>query len=168
MKKSLLFTVVWLMSLGVFAQPFVLRNVLQKNQNAVPEVMNSPKVLKAPQHALSSGQYYCGLYTTDEYEEIGSGLVSISGVCKVGTLFASDIYQGFLNFKVVGMRVALCCNVTQFSVYISKTQNGSVLNATTVVEKSVGSGKTGWNTVMFDATECFTLSGSAPWKYRES
>ena len=160
MKKSLLFTVVWLMSLGVFAQPFVLRNVLQKNQNAVPEVMNSPKVLKAPQHALSSGQYYCGLYTTDEYEEIGSGLVSISGVCKVGTLFASDIYQGFLNFKVVGMRVALCCNVTQFSVYISKTQNGSVLNATTVVEKSVGSGKTGWNTVMFDAAECFTLSGS--------
>lgn len=161
MKKSLLFTVVWLMSLGVFAQPFVLRNVLQKNQNAVPEVMNSPKVLKAPQHALPSGQYYCGLYTTDEYDQYGYGLGStLSGVCKVGTLFASDIYQGFLNFKVVGMRVALCCNVTQFSVYISKTQNGNISNATTVVEKSVGSGKTGWNTVMFDATECFTLSGS--------
>lgn len=101
-------------------------------------------------------QYLCGQYTTDDLAEYGSGLGSATkGVCKVATVFDSEVTASFDGFKVVGMRVGLIEDITNFGVFVDKLKNGSIIS---FKSKEVGSATKGWNTVMFDESEQFTLS----------
>ena len=157
MKRILLFIATCLLTLGIHAQPLVMKqtddNALKAGKSRTVFVMNSPK--KAPRKALASNQYYCGLYTTDDIAEYGVGMGAyVSGVCKAGTFFNEDIYKNFIGFKVVGMRVAVCCDITDFGVFVSKIEGESIVD---FFSKEVGTASKGWNTVMFDASEQFEI-----------
>lgn len=157
MKRFLLFAATCLLTLGVNAQALVMKqsadNVLKTGKSKTAFVMN--EVRKAPRKALAANQYYCGLYTTDEIAEYGSGMGSYtSGVCKAATIFTEDVYKNFAGFKVVGMRVALCCDITDFGVFVSKEEGGNIVE---FLSKQVGTASAGWNTVMFDASEQFEI-----------
>ncbi len=105
-----------------------------------------------------AGQYLCGLYTTDDLAEYGSGMGSYTkGACKVATPFDSQVTASFDGFKVIGMRVGLVEKITGFGVFVDKIVDG---NISSFVSKEVGSASKGWNTVMFDESEQFTLSAS--------
>ncbi|MBR4924731.1 MAG: Omp28-related outer membrane protein [Prevotella sp.] len=156
MKKVFLFAAACLLTLGVSAQVLV-----STNSDAV-KAMKSPKaagqmssVKKAPSKALGDNQYYCGFYTTDEIAQYGSGMGNYySGASKAAQIFGSDTYGDFTGFKVVGMRVALWCDVQDFGVFVSTVSGNSFVEK---VSKTVGQGAAGWNTVMFDTSEQFEL-----------
>lgn len=156
MKKVLLFAVACLLTLGVSAQALV-----STNSDAV-KAMKSPKaagqvssVIKAPSKALGDNQYYCGFYNTDEIAQYGSGMGAYyAGASKAAQIFGSTIYGDFVGFKVVGMRVALCCDVQNFGVFVSTVSGNSFVEK---VSKTVGQGVAGWNTVMFDTSDQFEL-----------
>ena len=151
MKKKLLFVVASLLTLSIQAQSFVIGNV-KAQKSTVASNIQSPKNIK---RALAANQYLCGYYNSDDLAQYGSGMGRYtSGACKVATEFGTDIYNNYIGFKVVGMRVGLCYNITDFGVFISKIDNNNIV---AYKEKNVGTGTAGWNTVMFDESEQFEL-----------
>ena len=157
MKRILLLAATCLLTLGINAQALVMKqsvdNDLKAGKSRTAFVMNG--IRKAPRKALASNQFYCGLYTSDEIAEYGLGMGTYtSGVCKAGTFFTKSIYQSFIGFKVVGMRVAVCCDITDFGVFVSKIEGESIVD---FFSKEVGTASKGWNTVMFDESEQFEI-----------
>lgn len=157
MKRILLLAATCLLTLGINAQALVMKqsadNALKAGKSRTAFVMDG--IRKAPRKALASNQYYCGLYTSDDIAEYGVGMgAHTSGVCKAGTFFTEDIYKSFIGFKVVGMRVAVCCDITDFGVFVSKSDEE---NTVELFSKEVGTATKGWNTVMFDASEQFEI-----------
>ena len=138
MKKNLLFLMVTLLSLSIQAQSLVIGNV-KAQKSPVASNIQLPRNIK---RALAANQYLCGYYNTDDLAQYGSGLGAYtSGVCKVATEFDTDIYKNYAGFKVVGMRVGLCYNITDFGVFISKLDNNNIV---AYKEKKVGTGTAGW------------------------
>ena len=159
MKKTLLFLAFCLLSVCMMAQAIdVIKpatNKLKAQMSNIPSLVqnNDRSYIKA----LDEGQYLCGLYTTDDLAEYGSGMGAYtSGICKAATIFDKSITENFNEFKVVGMRVGLCYDITDFDVFVSKINNNGSIS--TIKSKEVGKGIKGWNTVMFDEGEQFTLS----------
>ena len=157
MKRILLLAATCLLTLGINAQALVVKqsadNALKAGKSRTAFVMDG--IRKAPRKALASNQYYCGLYTSDDIAEYGVGMgAHTSGVCKAGTFFTEDIYKSFIGFKVVGMRVAVCCDITDFGVFVSKSDEE---NTVELFSKEVDTASQGWNTVMFDASEQFEI-----------
>ena len=159
MKKTLLFLAFCLMSASMMAQAI---DVVKPATNQLKAQMsNMPSLLqnngKSYIKALDEGQYLCGLYNTDDLAEYGSGLCNYtSGACKAATIFDETITKNFNEFKVVGMRVGLCSDITDFDVFVSKIS--STGNVEDFKSQQVGKGLHGWNTVMFDESEQFILS----------
>ncbi|MCR5535365.1 MAG: Omp28-related outer membrane protein [Bacteroidaceae bacterium] len=155
MKKVLFLAVACMLSIGIHAQQFVVKAnegiAAQKSAKAANFQQQSVK----SHRALAENQYYLGLYNTDDLAEYGSGMGSYaSGECKAATEFGPEYYHNFAGFKVIGMRVGLCANTSNFGVFISKISNNSIVD---FKSKSVGTGVTGWNTVMFDEEDQFQL-----------
>lgn len=159
MKKTLLFLAFCLLSASMIAQ--TIDFIKPANNQLKAQMSNNPSFVQNNDRsyikALNEGQYLCGLYGTDDLAENGSGLCNYtSGVCKAATIFDKAITENYNEFKVVGMRVGLCCNITDFDVFVNKiTSSGSI---STFKSKQVGKGLQGWNTVMFDESEQFTIS----------
>ncbi|MBR5688724.1 MAG: Omp28-related outer membrane protein [Prevotella sp.] len=103
-----------------------------------------------------TSQYYCGLYTTDELSEDSYGMGRYcTGVCKAATVFDYNVYNSFIGFKVVGMRVGLKEDVTDFSVFTSLTKGSSIVD---FISQDAKTGEEGWNTIMFDEENQFELT----------
>lgn len=153
MKKILLFAAACLLSLGITAQTITTLGSIKAERSTA--AFQAPEMISS-HRALAENQYLCGYYTTDELSNNSYGMgYYTSGVCKAATDFGQDIYGSYTGFKVVGMRVGLCYQVTDFGVFISKVNNSG--NITDFKEKSVGTGDAGWNTVMFDESDQFEL-----------
>ena len=151
MKKFLFITATCLLSLSTGAQPLKVNTFEEVRRSNTPFLVQE----SAGSHrALADNQYLCGYYDTDDLAQYGLGVTSLNEVCKAANEFGPDIYRAFAGFKVVGMRVGLCANVSDFGVFISKKENNSIVD---FKEKSVGVGNSGWNTVMFDEADQFTL-----------
>ena len=103
-----------------------------------------------------TSQYYCGLYTTDELSEDSYGMGNYcTGVCKAATFFGPKVYSDFIGFKVVGMRVGLKEDVTDFSVFTSLTKGNSIVD---FISQDAKTGEAGWNTIIFDEENQFELT----------
>lgn len=161
MRKILLLAATCLLTLSTNAQKVTTLSTsnslsFEKAPRSTAQVANSPS--KAPRKALGANQYLCGFTLTDDLAQYGSGVASLaSGVCQVGNIFTSDVYKSFSGFKVVGMRVGLCYDITDFSVVINKISSSGI---TPFVTKTVGNGQKGWNEVMFDEADQFELTGT--------
>lgn len=155
MKKVLLLAAACLLTLGVSAQSLV--KPWSDAAGAIKSSRVSAKangaVNKAPSKALEANQYYCGLYTSDEIAEYGSGM-AYAGISRTATIFGSDVYGSYVGFKVVGMRVALCADVTDFGVFVATSSTSSIDDK---LVKTIGKGSQGWNTVMFEESEQFEI-----------
>mgnify|MGYP002624936869 CR=1 FL=1 len=151
MKNFLLFTATCLLSLSAGAQPIKVNTFEEVKRSTVPFLMQENA---GSRRALAANQYLCGYYNTDDLAQYGLGVTSLNEVCKVANEFDPDIYGAFAGFTVVGMRVGLCADISDFGVFISKIENDNFVD---FKEKSVGAGKKGWNTVMFDEADQFTL-----------
>ncbi len=152
MKKFLLFAAACLLSLGITAQTITTLGSIKAERSTA--AFQAPEMISS-HRALAENQYLCGYYTTDDLAQYGLGVTSLNEVCKAANIFSSDIFGGFVGFKVVGMRVGLCYGVSDFGVFISKIENSSIVE---FKSKTVGTGTAGWNTVMFDESEQFVLS----------
>lgn len=151
MKNFLLVTATCLLSLCAGAQPLKVNTFEEVKRSTAPFHVQENTV---SHRALAANQYFCGYYTTDDLAQYGLGVTSINEVCKVANEFGPDIYGAFAGFKVVGMRVGLCADVSDFGVFISKIENDNIVD---FKEKTVGTGKSGWNTVLFDEADQFIL-----------
>lgn len=150
--RKLLFLAAYMLSMGASAQFLNLSGSMKANHSSVKFQQEN---VVSSHRALAANQYLCGYYNTDDLATYGSGLGSYTtGVCKAATDFTEDIYKNFAGFKVVGMRVGLCESVSDFGVFISKVSGNSIVD---YKSKDVGTGNTGWNTVMFDESEQFVL-----------
>ncbi len=151
MKKFLFITATCLLSLSMGAQPLKVNTFEEVRRSSTPFLVQEST---GSHRALADNQYLCGYYDTDDLAQYGLGVTSLNEVCKAANEFGPDIYGAFAGFKVVGMRVGLCANVSDFGVFICKNENNSIVD---FKEKSVGVGYSGWNTVMFDEADQFIL-----------
>ena len=155
MKKILFLAVACMLSISIQAQQFVVKanEGIAAKKSAVAASIQQQSVKS--HRALAENQYLVGLYNTDDLAQYGSGMGSYtSGVCKAATELDPELYKNYAGFKVVGMRVGLCANTTNFGVFVSKVSGNSIVD---FKSKSVGNGETGWNTIMFDEKEQFVL-----------
>ncbi len=155
MKKFLLTMVAGLLALNMQAQMIQRTHIVADKAPVALSMENTG----ARASELASNQFLCGLYTSDDLAEYGSGLGRYtSGACKAVTPFEPELLKSFEGFKVVGMRIGLCAAVTSdFGLYIGKLGTASIEDFRT---KAVGTGSKGWNTIMLDEDEQFTLSAA--------
>ena len=155
MKKRLFLAVACMLTLGIHAHKLITETsdgiTVQKSEKAAHYQKHST----TSHRTLAENQYFCGYYTSDALAQYGSGMGSYtSGVCKAATEFTPDIYKNFEGFKVIGMRVGLCANISDFDVFISKVKSSTIEE---FKSHTVGNGLTGWNTIMFEEDEQFVL-----------
>lgn len=117
----------------------------------------APNVKKAPAKAnLAENQRLIGYYTTDEAYSSGVGVGAYgTGTITVGALLEQDLdYAQYIGAKVVGVRFYLPDGeATGVVVYDA---SGSTM--TELASKDETTTTTGWNTVMFDEANQFTLT----------